>query len=129
MLRKSIHNIQNLKSKRPITCLTAYSSPIAKIIDEYVDIILVGDSVGNTIYGMHNTRSVKLSMMINHGTAVVESSKKAFTIIDMPYNTYKNKDEALKNAKKLINKTKCQSVKIETDISKISMSSRLFTSG
>ena len=115
MVRKSIKQIQKLKNKQKITCLTAYTASISKIIDHYVDIILIGDSLGTAIYGMTNTQGVTLDMMKNHGKAVFNSSYKAFTIIDMPYQTYRNKKEALINAKKLLHYTKCQSVKIETD--------------
>jgi len=115
MKRKSIKLIQNLKNLKKITCLTAYTTSIAKIIDNYVDVILIGDSVGTAIYGMSNTQDVTIDMMISHGRAVVNSSQKAFTVIDMPYKTYKNKKEALANAKKLIKSTKCQSVKLEAD--------------
>ena len=115
MKRNTIKLLQNYKFKKKIICLTAYSSPIAKIIDKYVDIILIGDSLGSVVYGMKNTQGVTLDIMINHGKAVVNSSKKALTIIDMPYQTYKNKKEALVNAKKIIKYTKCQSVKLETN--------------
>ena len=112
-MRNTIKKIQLLKNKRPISCLTSYSCSIAKIVDQHVDVILVGDSVGNVVYGMKNTRSVTLEMMRNHGKTVFESSKKAFTIIDMPYNTYQNSKQALINAKNLLKYTKCQSVKLE----------------
>ena len=113
MVRKSIKNIKDQKKDKKITCLTAYTTSIAKIIDGHVDMILIGDSLGTTIYGMKNTQGVTLEMMMNHGRAVVNSTKNAFTIIDLPYNTYRNKKEALLNAKKLLKFTKCQSVKLE----------------
>ena len=91
MKRNSIKTIQRLKNIRPISCLTAYTSSIAKIVDQNVDVILVGDSLGTVIYGFKNTRSVTLEMMKNHGRAVMQSSQKSFTIIDMPYKTYTNK--------------------------------------
>ena len=115
MNKKTIKNIQRQKGKRKITCLTAYTASVAKIIDNYVDIILIGDSLGSTIYGMKNTQKVTLDMMRVHGKAVSQFCKKSFTIIDMPFNTYSNNKEALVNAKNIINYTKCQSVKIETD--------------
>ena len=105
-MRNTIKKIQLLKNKSPISCLTAYSSSIAKIVDEYVDIILVGDSLGNAVYGMKNTQSVTLDMMMHHGKAVMKSSKKAFTMIDMPYNSYKDNKQALFNAKNLLKYTK-----------------------
>jgi len=74
---------------------------------------------------MKNTRSVTLEMMKNHGKAVFESSKKAFTIIDMPYNTYQNSKQAYVNAKNLLKYTKCQSVKLEVNKNKVSIVSHL----
>ena len=103
------------KNKQPICCLTAYSKPLANILDGNVDLILVGDSLGTTLYGMKNTRSVNLEMMKNHGKAVVSNTKKSMTIIDMPYKTYRNKKEALKNALDILTYTKAEFIKIETD--------------
>ncbi len=103
------------KNKEPITCLTAYSKPLANILDGRVDLILVGDSLGTTLYGMKNTRLVNLEMMKNHGKTVVSNTKKSMTIIDMPFNTYRNKNEALKNALEILSFTKADFIKIETD--------------
>ena len=113
MTKKTIKSIQKQKGKRKITCLTAYTSSVAKIIDNYVDIILIGDSLGSTIYGMKNTQKVTLDMMRVHGKAVSQFCKKSFTIIDMPFNTYKNAKQALQNCKKVMNLTKCDGVKLE----------------
>ncbi len=103
------------KSIEPITCLTAYSKTHAKILDGRVDLILVGDSLGTTLYGMKNTRSVNIEIMKNHGKAVVSNTKNSMTIIDMPYNSYKNKKQALKNARDILSFTKANFIKIETD--------------
>ncbi len=103
------------KNIEPLTCLTAYSKPLANILDGRVDLILIGDSIGTTLYGMKNTRSVNLEMMKNHGRAVVSDTKNSMTIIDMPYNTYRNKKEALKNALDILAFTKADFIKIETD--------------
>ncbi len=103
------------KNIEPITCLTAYSKPLANILDGRVDLILIGDSLGTTLYGMKNTRSVNLEMMKNHGKAVVSNTKHSMTIIDMPYKTYINKKEALKNALDILHFTKADFIKIETD--------------
>ena len=99
MNRLSLKDIVLKSNKRKLLCLTAYTSSISKIIDNFVDIILIGDSVGSALYGMKNTQSVSLDMMKNHGKTVTQTSKKAFTIIDMPYGSYRNKSEALSNAK------------------------------
>jgi len=109
----TIKNILKKKGKEPITCLTAYSKPMAEIIDKYCDIILVGDSVGMVLYGMKTTREVKIETMILHGKAVKSSTKKSLVVFDMPYKTYTNKFIAYKNVRKVIKKTKCDAVKLE----------------
>ena len=106
MLKINYKKLLLKKNKIPITCLTAYSKPLANILDGKVDLILIGDSLGTTLYGMKNTRGVTLDMMKNHGKAVVKNAKSSMTIVDMPYNTYRNKKEALKNAHELISFTK-----------------------
>ena len=111
-------NYKNLLVKKniePITCLTAYSKPLAVLMDGKVDLILIGDSLGTTLYGMKNTRSVTLEMMKNHGKAVVNNTSISMTIVDMPYNTYRNTKEALKNARDILNFTRADYIKIETD--------------
>ena len=80
----TIKNILEKKGKEPITCLTAYSKPMAEIIDKYCDIILVGDSVGMVLYGMKTTREVKIETLILHGKAVKNSAKRSFVVFDMP---------------------------------------------
>ena len=112
-MKKKNYKILNKKFSRPITCLTAYSPAVAKILDGLVDIILVGDSLGSTLYGMQNSRGVTLEMMKRHGLAVTKNVKKSITMIDMPFNTYKNKIQALQNAKKLLEFTKSKILKIE----------------
>jgi 3-methyl-2-oxobutanoate hydroxymethyltransferase len=75
MSKVSYKNLLLKKNKSPITCLTAYSKPIANLLDSKVDLILIGDSVGTTLYGMKNTRGVTIDMMKNHGRAVVKNTK------------------------------------------------------
>ena len=101
------------KNKTKIVSLTAYSKNVASILDNYCDIILVGDSLGSVLYGYKSTREVNLDMMIEHSKSVRMGIKKALMVVDMPYNTYRNSKEALKNAKKIILKTKCDAVKLE----------------
>jgi len=115
MLKLNYKKLLIKKNKIPITCLTAYSKPIANILDGKIDLILIGDSLGTTLYGMKNTRGVTIEMMKNHGKAVVMNTKFSMTIIDMPYNTYSNKNEALKNALDILTFTKADFIKIETD--------------
>lgn len=114
--RISITDLLAKKNKAKITCLTAYSFPIAKIVDQHCDIILVGDSLGMTIYGLPDTVEVTLDMMINHGKSVMRAVKRSFVVIDLPHGTYeKSPEQALESAKKVIAETGCDAIKIETD--------------
>ena len=98
----------------PIVGLTAYSFNMAKILDKHVDFILVGDSLGMTLYGMKNTRKVTLDMMINHGKTVVKGAKNTLVIVDLPFGTYERSPiQAYETACKVIDKTNCYGVKIE----------------
>ena len=101
------------KNKSKIICLTAYSKNIAQIIDNHCDIILVGDSLGSVLYNYKSTRSVTLDIMIEHSKSVRMGIKKSLMVVDMPHNTYRNSSEALRNAKKIMLKTKCDAVKLE----------------
>lgn len=110
----TVEDIRSRKSGQKIVCLTAYSYPIAKILDNHCDIILVGDSVGMAIYGMADTLDVTLDMMINHGKAVTKACKKSFTVIDLPYGSYESdKIQAFDNAQMVMEETGCDAVKIE----------------
>ena len=112
-MNKKFNKILKKKNKSKIICLTAYSKNIAEAIDPYTDIILVGDSLGSTLYNYSTTRKVTLEQMIEHSKSVRLGIKKSLMVVDMPYRTYRNKKIALKNAKKIIKETKCDAVKIE----------------
>jgi 3-methyl-2-oxobutanoate hydroxymethyltransferase len=108
-----IKSLINKKNKSKIICLTAYSKNIALILDNHCDMVLVGDSLGSVLYNYKSTRSVTLATIIEHAKSVKMGVKKSLMIVDMPYNTYSNNSDALKNAKKIISKTKCDAVKLE----------------
>ena len=112
-MKKKITDLIKKKNKKKIVSLTAYSKNIASILDNYCDIVLVGDSLGSVLYNYKSTREVSLSMMIEHSKSVRMGIKKALMVVDMPHNTYRNSKEALKNAKKIMLKTKCDAVKLE----------------
>ena len=114
-----ISKIKSLKKRSKIVCLTAYSKNIAQSIDKYTDIILVGDSLGSTLYNFKSTRSVTLEMMIRHSISVRQGISDSLMIVDMPYNTYNKPSQALKNCKKVMKLTKCDGVKIEGGLKKI----------
>ena len=112
-MNKKIKKILNKKNKSKIVCLTAYSKNIAEILDKYCDIVLVGDSLGSVLYSYKSTKEVTLQTMINHSKSVRLGVEKSLMIFDMPYNTYRNPKEALKNAKLVMRETKCDAVKLE----------------
>ena len=104
------------KSRAPLVCLTAYTTPIARILDPHVDMLLVGDSLGMVLYGFETTLPVTLDMMIAHGAAVVGASSRALIVVDMPYGTYEESpDQALRNATRVLNETGCAAIKLEGD--------------
>jgi len=104
---------------KPISCLTAYSPSIANILDGKIDLILVGDSLGSTLYGMKNTQGVTMDMMKRHGVAVNKEIKRSLKVLDMPYKTYDNKIDAYRNAKILLNHCKPDLLKIEISEKKL----------
>ena len=108
-----IKNFVRKKNKSKIVSLTAYSKNIASVLDNYCDLILVGDSLGSVLYNYKSTREVTLNTMIEHSKSVRMGIKKSLMIVDMPHNTYRNSKEALKNAKLIMKKTKCDGVKLE----------------
>ncbi len=112
---KKIQNIINKKNKSKIVSLTAYSKNIAKILDKYCDIVLVGDSMANVLYGLNNTHKVNLENMIQHTASVRKGIKKSLLVVDMPKGSYGNLKLAKKNAKLLMKKTDCDAVKIESN--------------
>ncbi|MDA9767256.1 3-methyl-2-oxobutanoate hydroxymethyltransferase [Candidatus Pelagibacter sp.] len=112
-MQKKILDIIKKKNKSKIVCLAAYSKNVTSIIDKYCDIVLVGDSLGSVLYNFSSTKKVTLDMMIEHSKSVRMGIEKSLMVVDMPYGTYKNPNEALKNAKKIISKTKCDAIKLE----------------
>ena len=108
-----IKKILDKKNKSKVICLTAYSKNIALILDKYCDLVLVGDSLGSVLYNYKSTKEVTLETMINHSKSVRLGVKKSLMVVDMPFNTYRNSKEALKNAKLVMKKTKCDAVKLE----------------
>jgi len=112
-MKKKISEIIKTKNIRPLVCLTAYSKPIAKILDKYCDIVLVGDSLATVLFGMKNTHNVDILTMIQHGISVKSNLKKAVCVVDMPANSYKTIRQAKKNAKLIFEKTRCDAVKVE----------------
>ena len=114
-MNKKIQKIINKKNKSKIVSLTAYSKNIAKILDKYCDIVLVGDSMANVLYGLNNTHKINLENMIQHTVSVRKGIKNSLLVVDMPKGSYGNLKSAKKNAKLLMRKTNCDAVKIESN--------------
>ena len=112
-MKKKILDLIKKKNKTKIITLTAYSKNIATILDNFCDVILVGDSLGSVLYNYKSTKEVSLNTMIEHSKSVRMGINKSLMVVDMPFNTYRNPKEALKNAKIIMSKTKCDAVKLE----------------
>ena len=102
------------KGSTPIVCLTAYTTPMARLIDAHVDIMLVGDSLGMVIYGMETTLGVSVDMMVNHGQAVVRGAERACVVVDLPFGSYQESPAvAYRTAARILAETGCDAVKLE----------------
>ena len=92
--RLTVPAIQKRKGGEPIVMLTAYTARMAQLLDPHCDLLLVGDSLGQVIYGLDTTVKVTLDMMIAHGAAVVRGSYRSVVVIDLPFGTYEESPEA-----------------------------------
>lgn len=107
-------DIRARKGGEPLVVLTAYSTPMARLVDAHCDIALVGDSVGMVIHGLPSTLGVTLEMMILHGKAVMRGCQKAMVVIDMPFGSYEESpQQAFRNASRLMAETGAPAVKLE----------------
>ncbi len=107
-------DIQVRKGGLPLVCLTAYTTPVARMIDAECDVALVGDSVGMVLHGMPSTLSVTLEMMILHGQAVRRGLASALMVVDLPFGSYEESpQQACRNAARVMAETGCAAVKLE----------------
>lgn len=113
MKKTTINSIKKLKNDRPITMITAYDALFAKLFDEHADILLVGDSLNMSFLGETDTLSATLEQMIYHTKAVCNGRTNTLVVCDMPFGSYLNEDDALKNATKVYQQTSADAVKIE----------------
>jgi 3-methyl-2-oxobutanoate hydroxymethyltransferase len=111
--KMNITKIKRSKNNKKLTVITAYDALFAKLFEEIADMILVGDSLNMSFAGKPDTLSATLEQMIYHTNAVCTGAPKSFVITDMPFGTYINKDEALKNCIKVYQQTNAAAVKIE----------------
>ena len=114
-MKTTIFDLLSRKGQQPVSMLTAYDYNTARTIDEAgIDMILVGDSLGNVMLGYENTLAVTVDDMIHHGKAVCRGAKQAFVVIDMPFMSYQaSVEEAVRNAGRIMKETNCQAVKLE----------------
>jgi 3-methyl-2-oxobutanoate hydroxymethyltransferase len=106
--------VRTRKGGERIVCLTAHSAPIAARLDPYVDILLVGDSLANTVYGFDSTLPLTLDTMIAHTAAVVRATSRALVVFDMPFGSYQESPEAaFRAAARALAETGCGAVKLE----------------
>jgi 3-methyl-2-oxobutanoate hydroxymethyltransferase len=114
MKRLTVPAIRARKGKEPLVMLTAYTVRMAQLLDPHCDVLLVGDSLGQVIYGLPSTLPVSLEMMCAHGAAVVRGSYHAVVIVDMPFGSYEAAPEmAFQNAARILKETGAAGVKLE----------------
>lgn len=107
-------DIRARKGSAPLVVLTAYTTPMARLVDAHCDIALVGDSLGMVLHGMPSTLGVTMEMMILHGRSVVQGCQKAMVVIDMPFGSYEEGPaQAYRNAARLMAETGAPAVKLE----------------
>jgi len=112
--RLTVPAIQRRKNGEPIVMLTAYTARMAQLLDKHCDMLLVGDSLGQVIYGLDTTVLVTLDMMINHGAAVVRGSYRSVVVIDLPFGSYEASPEAaFAAASRVMKETGAAAVKLE----------------
>jgi 3-methyl-2-oxobutanoate hydroxymethyltransferase len=103
-----------VKGGPPIVGLTAYTAPVARLLDPHVDFLLVGDSLGMVVYGFDSTLPVTVEMMVAHGAAVVRATARALIVVDLPFGDYQESPEqAFRSAARIMALTGCAAVKLE----------------
>src|SRR5437868_4344569 len=112
--RVTVPEIRARKHAKPIVCLTCYHAHTARLLDEHVDLMLVGDSLGMVMHGLETTLGVTLDMMITHAKAVMRGSKRALVVVDMPFGSYEESPAmAFRNAARILQETGATAVKLE----------------
>ena len=112
--RVTVPDIRARKGGEKIVCLTAYTAPIAALLDPHVDLLLVGDSLGMVVHGLPTPIGVTLEMMILHGQAVMRGSQHALVVVDLPFGTFEAScEQAFASSVRVMQETGCQAVKIE----------------
>lgn len=110
----TVRDLQGRKGGTPIVCLTAYTAPMARLLDRHADVLLVGDSLGMAVYGMETTLDVSVETMINHGRAVAKAAERACVVVDLPFASYQESPEqAFRTAATVLARTGASAVKLE----------------
>ncbi|MBB5687500.1 3-methyl-2-oxobutanoate hydroxymethyltransferase [Sphingobium boeckii] len=113
--RVTAPSLRTRKGGEKIVCLTAYTAPMAQLMDPHCDVLLVGDSLGMVVHGLPTTVGVTLDMMILHGRAVVRGSSQALVAVDLPFGSYeRSAEQAFDAASRILCETGAQAVKVET---------------
>jgi len=114
MKRLTVPAIRNAKGKDPLVVLTAYTIRMAQLLDPHCDMLLVGDSLGQVLYGLPSSVPVSLEMMIAHGAAVVRGSYHSLVVVDMPFGAYEESPaQAFRSAARVLKETGAAAVKLE----------------
>ncbi len=112
--RITVPQIKSMKGQDKIVCLTSYTAPFARILDEFVDLILIGDSTAMVGYNMENTLAITVEQMAAHAQAVVRSTQRACVVVDMPFGSYQESPEqAFRHAAYILQKSNASAVKME----------------
>lgn len=112
--RQTTASLRQRKGGEPIVALTAYDAITAQLLDEVVDLLLVGDSLGMVLYGMESTLPVTVEMMTRHGKAVAQAAQSACVVVDMPFASYQESpQQAFRNAAAILAESGAQAVKLE----------------
>lgn len=112
--RVTVPEIRSHKGQKPVVCLTCYHAHTARLLDNHVDLMLVGDSLGMVMHGLETTLGVTLDMMITHARAVMRGSSRALVTVDLPFGSYEESPPvAFRNAARVIQETGATAVKLE----------------
>jgi 3-methyl-2-oxobutanoate hydroxymethyltransferase len=112
--RLTAPDIRARKGSAPIVMLTSYHAHTARILDQYCDVILVGDSLGMVMHGLETTVPVTLDMMVLQGHAVMRGSRRALVVVDLPFGTYEvSREQAFMTAARILKETGCGAIKLE----------------
>jgi 3-methyl-2-oxobutanoate hydroxymethyltransferase len=110
----TVAEFRRRKGGQPLVCLTAYTTPVARLLDPVCDLLLIGDSLGMVIYGLPSTVPVTLEMMVAHGAAVVRGASRSLVIVDLPFGSYQESPaQAFRSSARVMAETGCAGVKLE----------------